>query len=491
MVKERKDRAMRQLRVASVFVLVIGGLLLTMIPGVMAGDPSGESTYKGGIEGLAIAINFVWVLVAAFLVFFMQAGFALVGVGAIRTKNTVNYLAKSYMDFSLGAIFFLIVGFAFMFGGSEAAPGLELGNAFIGYSGGLLTGEAYDVTTSMLFLFQAMFAATAATIVAGAMAGRTKFQAYLIYTVIVTAVIYPLYGHWVWGGGWLSTLPYGVGAVDFAGSGVVHAVGGFVALAGAYLVGPRAGKYKADGTPVAIPGHNIVYIVLGTFILFFGWFGFNPGSTLAATDLRIAVIAVNTFLAGAAGAVVACYTTYFRTGKANIFLICNGALAGLVAITAPCAYVPPWAAVIIGAIAGVLVMASIWFVEWKLGVDDPVGAVSVHGVNGLWGLLAVGIFADGTYGGVRGLIVGNFGQFIAQAISVATVFIWAFGLGLLLFATITYTIGLRVSREEEVVGLDISEHGTLCYPGPGGASDEENRSNYTGREARGCQSGTR
>jgi len=466
MESKKIGQIVRHLSAVSVFMLVIGGIILTLIPGVMAGDPSGESTYTGGIEGLEIAINFVWVLVAASLVFFMQAGFALVGVGAIRAKNTVNYLAKSYMDFSLGAIFFLFFGFALMFGGSEAAPGLALGNAFIGYSGWFLAGEAYDVTTNMLFLFQAMFAATAATIVAGAMAGRTKFQAYLIYTVIVTAVIYPIYGHWVWGGGWLSILPYGVGAVDFAGSGVVHAVGGFVALAGAYLVGPRTGKFKRDGTPLAIPGHNIVYIVLGTFILFFGWFGFNPGSTLAATDLRIAVIAVNTFLAGAAGAVVACYTTYFRTGKANIFLICNGALAGLVAITAPCAYVPPWAAVVIGAIAGVLVMASIWVVEWKLGVDDPVGAVSVHGVNGLWGLLAVGIFADGTYGGVSGLIVGNVGQFVAQAISAVTVFIWAFGLGLLIFATIKYAIGLRVLPEEEVVGLDISEHGTPCYPGP-------------------------
>jgi Amt family ammonium transporter len=463
MEKVKSEISVRRLTAVLLLVLI---MTLALIPGVMAGDPSGESMYVGDQASLEIAINFVWVLVAGFLVFFMQAGFAMVGVGAIRAKNAVNYLAKSYMDFSLGAIAFLVVGFAFMFGGSEAAPGLELGNALIGYSGWLLAGEAYDVTTNMLFLFQAMFAATAATIVAGAMAGRTKFHAYLIYTVLVTALIYPIYGHWVWGGGWLSALPFGAGAVDFAGSGVVHAVGGFVALTGAYLVGPRTGKFKKDGTPIAIPGHNIVYIVLGTFILFFGWFGFNPGSTLAATDLRIAVIAVNTFLAGAAGAVVACYVTYFRTGKANVFLICNGALAGLVAITAPCAFVAPWASVVIGAIAGILVMASIWFFEWVLKVDDPVGAVSVHGVNGLWGLLAVGIFADGTYGGVSGLIAGNFGQFIAQVISVVTVFIWAFGLGLLIFATIKYTVGLHVSKEEEVVGLDISEHGTPCYASP-------------------------
>ncbi|MFQ5894761.1 MAG: ammonium transporter, partial [Nitrospinota bacterium] len=238
----------------------------------------------------------------------------------------------------------------------------------------------------------------------------------------------------------------------------------FVALAGAYMVGPRTGKYNADGTPNPIPGHNFVYVIAGTFILFFGWFGFNPGSTLAASDLRIAVIAVNTFLAGASGAVAVIYLTYFRTGKADILMACNGALAGLVAITAPCAYVPPWAAVVIGGVAGLIVVWSVSFVERTLKVDDPVGAISVHGTNGLWGLLALGIFADGTYGGVKGLLLGDGGQFLAQVVSAVVVFIWAFGTGLLLFWLLKVTMGIRVSPEEELGGLDLLEHGIECYP---------------------------
>jgi Amt family ammonium transporter len=299
-----------------------------------------------------------------------------------------------------------------------------------------------------------------------------KLQAYLIYSGIVTAVIYSIYGHWVWGGGWLATLPFGVGVRDFAGSGVVHAIGGFVSLAGIYLLGPRIGKFNKDGTPNAIPGHDVPMIVMGTFFLFFGWFGFNPGSTLAATDLRISVIAVNTFLAGSAGAVLVCYYTFFKTGKVDIALTCNGALAGLVGITAACAYVPTWASVVIGVISGFIVMYGIRFNEWVLKVDDPVGAVAVHGYNGIWGLLAVGIFADGTYGGVSGLIVGNTSQIIAQAIDMVVVVAWAFGTGYILFALIKALVGLRVSPEEEIDGLDIGEHGYSAYPefivpGPG------------------------
>jgi len=321
-------------------------------------------------------------------------------------------------------------------------------------------------------MFQVVFAATAATIVAGACAERMKLQTYLIYSGIVTAVIYAIYGHWVWGGGWLSTLPYGVGVRDFAGSGVVHAVGGFVSLAAIMLLGPRIGKFGKDGKPNAIPGHDVGYIVLGTFVLFFGWFGFNAGSTLAATDLRISVVAVNTFLAGSAGAVLVCYWTFLKTKKVDIALTCNGALAGLVGITAPCAYVPTWSAVVIGLVAGLIVMYGIKFNEWVLKVDDPVGAVAVHGYNGLWGLLAVGIFADGTYGGVSGLIVGSSVQLIAQAIDVVTVVVWAFGTGFILFSILKRTIGIRVSREEEIEGLDICEHGYSAYPefitpGPG------------------------
>jgi Amt family ammonium transporter len=444
---------------ASAFVLL---LLLTTI--AMAGDPNGSNTYTDDVAGMKLAVNFAWTLIGAFLVFFMQAGFAFLGAGALRVKNTVNYFAKSYMDFSIGALAYWAVGFALMFGGSKLYAGLEDGNSIIGWSGWFLSGNSYDVSTMMFWMFQVVFAATAATIVAGACAERMKLQAYLIYSGIVTAVIYAIYGHWVWGGGWLATLPYGVGVRDFAGSGVVHAVGGMVALAGIYLLGPRIGKFNKDGVPNAIPGHDVSMIVMGTFFLFFGWFGFNPASTLAATDLRISVIAVNTFLAGAAGATLVCYYTFFKTKKVDIALTCNGALAGLVGITASCAYVPTWAAVVIGVVSGFIVMYGIKFNDWVLKVDDPVGAVAVHGYNGLWGLLTVGIFADGTYGGVSGLIVGNTSQIIAQIIDMVVVVVWAFGTGYILFYIIKKIVGLRVSPEEELTGLDLGEHGYSAYP---------------------------
>ncbi len=424
-------------------------------------DPTGEITLAADPSA---AVNFVWVLVAIALVFFMQAGFALVEAGFARAKNVVNIITKNFMDFCIGGLAFWGFGFALMFGGSAAASGLAVGNSIIGLSGFFLTGDAYDVNTVLLWLFQMVFAATAATIVSGSMSERTKITGYMAYSFLVTALIYPIYGHWVWGGGWLANLPFGVGAVDFAGSGVVHALGGMLALVGAKIVGPRMGKFNADGTANVIPGHNMVYVMLGTFILFFGWFGFNAGSTLAATDLRISVIAVNTFLAGVAGAVMALYIGLIRTGKADLTLACNGSLAGLVAVTAPCAFIAPWAAVVIGAVAGVILLVSVDFVERILKVDDPVGAVSVHGINGLWGLLAVGIFADGTYGGVRGLIAGNGGQLIAQIISMVAVVVWALVAGFILFSLIKRTMGLRASQEEEIKGLDITEHGLEAYP---------------------------
>jgi Amt family ammonium transporter len=362
---------------------------------------------------------------------------------------------------------FWAFGFAFMFGGSALASGLDVGNPFIGLSGFLLTGAAYDVTTMELWFFQMVFAATAATIVSGAMAERTKVTAYLAYSFFISAIIYPLFGHWVWGGGWLATLPFGAGVRDFAGSSVVHAVGGFVALAGAMVVGPRIGKFGSDdkpsGKPNTILGHNMTYVALGTFILFFGWFGFNPGSTLAATELRISVIAVNTFLAGAAGAVVAIYWGLLREGRLDLGLACNGSLAGLVGITAPCAWVAPWAAVVIGAIGAIVMIWALGFVEKTLKIDDVVGAAAVHGFGGLWGMLAVGIFADGTYG-VSGLIVGDTGQIIAQLIAMVVVTVWSFVTGYALFYLLKIGMGLRVSREEEIKGLDITEHGMAAYP---------------------------
>jgi Amt family ammonium transporter len=440
-------------------ILALVLLVVSAMPALAQGGPDPV----GSDADAATAVNFAWTLIAGFLVFFMQAGFALVETGFSRAKNAVATLTKNFMDGMIGGLAFWGCGFAFMFGGSGAASGLDIGNPVIGLSGFMLSGAAYDVGTYALWFFQMVFAATAATIVSGAMAERTKVPAYLAYSFLVSAIIYPLYGHWVWGGGWLSSLPFGSGAVDFAGSGVVHAVGGFVALAGAMVVGPRTGKFGADGKPKAILGHNMTYVALGTFILFFGWFGFNPGSTLAATELRIAVIAVNTFLAGAAGAVVGIYYSLLREGRLDLGLACNGCLAGLVGITAPCAWVTSWAAVVIGIVAAVVMIWALGFVEKTLKVDDVVGAVAVHGFAGLWGLLAVGIFADGKYG-ISGLIVGDTGQIIAQLISVVVVAAWSFVTGYILFTILKATMGLRVSQEEEIKGLDITEHGMEAYP---------------------------
>ena len=448
-------------RLAAVLLAFTAFLAGATAVSAQTADPSGSATLAADPSA---PVNFVWVLIAGFLVFFMQAGFALVEAGFARAKNTVNILTKNMMDFCIGGLAFWAFGFAVMFGGSRIAPGTEVGNAFLGYSGFFLSGAAYDVTTAAIWFFQMCFAAAAATIVSGAMAERTKITAYMAYSFIVSAVIYPVFGHWVWGGGWLSTLPFGAGARDFAGSGVVHSLGGLIALTGAMMVGPRTGKYGRDGKARLIAGHNMTFVALGTMVLFVGWFGFNPGSTLAATDLRISVIAVNTFLAGVAGAVVAMYAILTRTGKADLGMACNGCLAGLVAVTASCAYVAPWAAVVIGGVAGLLMIASVGFVENRLKIDDPVGAISVHGANGLWGLLAVGIFADGTYGGVAGLVVGNGAQIVAQLITMATVIVWALGTGFALFAGIKAAMGLRASATEEREGLDLTEHGIEAYP---------------------------
>ena len=429
-------------------------LALIALLGVGIFVGSGAVSHAQSIEEVAKGVDFSWTLIAAFLVFFMQAGFAFLGAGLIRSKSTVNYMTKSFLDFAIAALSFWAFGFALMWGGSQAASGLTEGNAIIGYSGFFLAGEANADDTALNWIFQMVFAGTAATIIAGAIAERTRINAYLAYSFIVGAIIYPIYGHWVWGGGWLSNLDIGQGAVDFAGSGVVHAVGGVVALAAAIVVGPRIGKFNEDGSANEIKGHNMPYVVIGTFILFFGWFGFNAGSTLAGTDPRIATIATNTLLAGAAGSVVALYLQMARNGKADLPMACNGALAGLVGITAPCAFVAPWAAVVIGALAAPIMMASVSLIERVLKVDDPVGAISVHGTTGLWGLLAVGIFADGSYGDVSGLIDGNVEQILAQLISMVVVVAWAFVTGFLLFWVIDKTIGLRASEKEEMEGLD-------------------------------------
>jgi len=424
-----------------IHIVMVIGLLGLMVTPALAADPSGAETLAG--DPLA-ALNFVWVLVCAFLVMFMQAGFAMLESGFTRAKNTVNIMMKNMTDFAVGSLTYWLVGFAIMFGTAEGVTGL-----LIGWDGFFLAGDAYDVSTIELWFFQMVFAATAATIVSGAMAERAKFSSYVLISILVTAFIYPIYGHWIWGGGWLAEM----GALDFAGSGVVHAVGGFVALAGAYLLGPRIGKYKRDGTPNAIPGHNLSIAALGIFILWFGWFGFNCGSTLAATELRISIIAANTTLAAAAAFTTAMIITWWRFGKPDAGMAGNGAIAGLVAITAGCAWVNPTSAVLIGIIGSVLVVVGIWLLDWVLHIDDPVGAISVHGICGAWGLLALGIFADGTYGGVAGLLYGGTDFFLVQALSVAVVFAWAFGLGFVLIYIIKKTIGIRVSAAEEFQGL--------------------------------------
>jgi Amt family ammonium transporter len=417
-----------------------------------AADPTGETTL---LSDPGAAVDYVWVLLSAALVFFMQAGFAMLTAGFCRAKNTANLMMKNLMDFAMTSLAFMVMGFAIMFGADKAG--------IIGTTGWFLSGEAYDVGTYLLFMFQVVFAATAATIVAGAVAERLKWKAYFIYSIVVGAIIYPIYGHWVWGGGWLSTLPFGAGHIDFAGSGVVHLIGGTVGLAGAMVLGPRFGKY-VNGKPRAIPGHSIALAALGAFILWFGWFGFNGGSTLSAHDLRISVVLVNTSMSASAGAFAAMLFTWIRHKKPDVGMAINGALAGLVGITAPCAFVEAWAAVVIGLVAGVLVILSVYFLDNR-GVDDPVGAVSVHATGGVWGLLSVGLFADGTYGDVTGLFFGGgWGQLASQAIGAVVAIAWAFTLGYALFKILDKVIGIRVSPQEELAGLDISEHGTKAYP---------------------------
>jgi len=442
------------------------GLLLGLFIGLVvttlsfAQDPTGATTLEANPQA---SVDYVWVLVCGFLVIFMQAGFAMVTAGFCRAKNATNLMAKNLIDFVIGSLCFFIIGYTVM-------KGVDKFGLF-GTGSLFLRGEMYDVGRYLDFFWQLVFCATAATIVAGAVAERLKFSAYLIYTAAVSLIIYPLYGHWVWGGGWLSKLPFGLGHLDFAGSGVVHTIGGMVGLAGAICLGPRFGRYDREGRPKAIPGHSITLAALGTFILWFGWFGFNPGSTFSAHHLRISVIAVNTNLSAAAGAFAALMTVFFKTKKWDVGMALNGTLAGLVAITAPCAWVEAWSAVVIGLIAGIIMVLGVYGLE-RLGIDDPVGAVSVHGFNGIWGLLSVGLFADGTYGNyattepfVRGLFYGGgFGQLIAQSIGALVCAAWAFGLGIILFKTMDVFLGIRVLPYEELVGLDIPEHGTPAYP---------------------------
>jgi ammonium transporter, Amt family len=490
------------------------------VPGYTKPDPEKATTKELAVAVDAVAqsashgifsINFVWVLIAGFLVMFMQAGFALVETGLIRAKNASHTFTMNFLVYALGMFGFFVCGFALMCGGMNgtaiggpaslggvptlnhmftigAAVNGDHGWGLFGTTGFFLSGAGYDSAVVVLFLFMMVFMDTTATIVTGACAERWSLKSFFIFSIIVGGFIYPIFGAWVWGGGWLAQLGYrlglGHGAVDFAGSGVVHLQGGSLALITAMLIGPRIGKFDEKGRPRAILGHDIPMVQLGTFILAFGWFGFNAGSSLAGGDGRIGIVAVNTMIAGMSATLSGVIYMWLKYGKPDPSMMCNSMLAGLVAITAPCAFVSPVGAFIIGAIAGVLVVVSVFFWE-KRGIDDPVGAISVHGVNGAWGVLAVGLFADGSYGmgwnsvgateylgttgaalkGVTGLFYGDHRQIIAQFIEMIVAIAWNMGMGGLFFWLIGKALGSnRVPAEVEKEGLDVPETGVPAYP---------------------------
>ncbi|HEY2385984.1 MAG TPA: ammonium transporter [Candidatus Binatia bacterium] len=483
--------------------------------GDVPGSLSVSDVYDRVVHNL-YSINYVWALVTGFLVMFMQAGFMFVETGLCRAKNAAHTSAMNFMIYPLGCLAFWVYGFALGWGNwwngpvppgwyASLGPGLSVLNSGIGIGaatdaagaatgaftyglmgtkGFFLTGAVNDTGVMVLFFFMMVFMDTTATIPTGAMAERWAWKNFCLYGLWV-ALPYCIYANWLWGGGFLAqggiNWGLGHGAVDFAGSGVVHGMGGIIGLAGAMVIGSRIGKYDSKGHAQALPGHNVPMVVLGTFILAFGWFGFNPGSTLAGTDLRISFVVVNTMLASITGALGSYLALSMKGLKPDPTMMCNGMLAGLVAITAPCAFVNPVGAAIIGAIAGVLVIYSVFFFEAR-GVDDPCGAISVHGVNGLWGVLSVGIFATGEYGagwngvirdemvkaygsdGVRGLLYGDFSQFVMQAIDCAVLAVFAFAMAYVWFKVSDMITPIRVSRETELEGLDGPEMGTIGYP---------------------------
>ena len=447
-----------------------------------------------------IATNFSWTLLTGYLVLFMQAGFALLTCGLVRKKNAGHLMMLNFAAYVFAFLAYYACGYAFQFGGVAVNGGpanlggtptlnkFLLGSPLWGFLGGkgfFLSGPGYDAGSLCLTLFEVVFMETAGYIIVGAICERVTFWGFLLCEVFIGAILYPIFGCWVWGGGWMSqwgsTLRLAHGYVDFAGSTVVHAVGGFCAMALAVILGPRLGKYGPDGKPRAFPAHNLAFVVTGTFILLFGWMGFNPGSTLGATDLRISVIAVNTNLSACAGSVAAMFLWYLLFGKPDITMACNGMLAGLVAITAPCAFVSPTSAVIIGILAGILVDLGVLFNERVLRVDDPCGAISVHGYCGWLGAVCVGIFADGTYGagwngvgattylghagrGVTGLLHGDVRQFVCQLLGATLCAIWAFGATYVVFSLVNKRKSMRVPPQVELEGLDVPEFGLPAYP---------------------------
>ncbi|MBN1156842.1 ammonium transporter [Candidatus Woesearchaeota archaeon] len=425
--------------------IVIPFLLMAVLLGAVHGE-------EISLESVSRSLDFVWVLVAAFLVFIMQAGFAMVETGFTRAKSAANIMMKNILDFCVGALAFWAIGYGLMFG---------VGNLFFGTSGFFVgTHNPGDMWQYALWLFQVVFAATAATIVSGGVAERIKFAGYLFYTVFISALIYPIVGHWIWGGGWLSKMP--APFIDFAGSTVVHSVGGWAALAGTIILGPRIGKYVGKSIK-PIKGHSLTLAALGVFLLWFGWYGFNPGSTLSAANWSIAAIAVTTTLAAAAAGISSMIISWVKYKKPDVGLTLGGTLGGLVAVTAGCANVSPLSSIIIGAIGGMLYVLSVEFFD-RIGVDDPVGAVSCHAVNGVWGTLAVGLFAQKEFGGVSGLFFGGgVSQLTTQLIGTVVVGLFVFGSMVLFFKILDLAIGLRVSREDELKGLDLSEHQAEAY----------------------------
>jgi Amt family ammonium transporter len=498
------DPEIARLRKALEVIESRAGGLPAPLPG--PADSAAADRLKAQVEHQGIAQNIVWTLITGFLVMFMQAGFALLETGMTRAKNVGHTMAMNFMVYALGMLSYWAIGFAIQFGGTGAATSVstvttlgpavaehlhgEWGVTIAGKYFGLLGHHGFFLPPGMLeggifalFLFQMVFMDTTATIPTGAMAERWRFLPFCLFSLCVGGIIYPLYGNWVWGGGWLAALGknfgLGHGHVDFAGSSVVHLCGGTLAYIGARWVGPRVGKFKADGQPEPIPGHNLPMGITGTFILAFGWFGFNAGSTLSGTDTQIGVIAVNTMLASSAGAAAGMIFTWFRFGRPDPSFMCNGMLAGLVAITAPCAFVESWAAVIIGLLAGILVVFAVDFVETKLRIDDPVGAVSVHGVCGAWGVLSLGLFANGRYGdgwngvagNVTGLLYGDAGQFVAEVIGVAACIVAVSLMARIAFAVTGVFGPHRAASADQVIGLDRPELGILGYQ-----TDHENPS---------------
>ena len=447
-----------------------------------------------------VATNFAWTLNTGYLVLFMQAGFALLTCGLVRKKNAGHLMMLNFAAYVFAFIAYYAVGYAFQFGAVaiNAAPSnlggiptmnhFLLGSGLWGFLGGkgfFMVGPAYDAGSNVFALFEVVFMETAGYIIVGSICERINFWSFLLCEFFIGAILYPVFGCWVWGGGWLSqvgtTLGLGHGYVDFAGSTVVHAVGGFAAMALSIVLGPRLGKYGPDGKPRAFPAHNLVYVVTGTFILLFGWMGFNPGSTLGATDLRISVVAINTNLAAVAGSATALLFWYWKFGKPDVTMACNGMLAGLVAITAPCAFVGPTSAFIIGILAGLVVCLGVLFNERVSKIDDPCGAISVHGFCGILGGICLGLFADGTYGagwngvgatsylgqagrGVTGLFYGDTKQFLVQLMGAAICAAWAFGATFIVFKTVNAMKSMRVPKEVEQEGLDVPEFGLMGYP---------------------------